>query len=449
MPVSSNLSQLIASSQSQASSASSLAKAQDTSKTGDSSFAKVFAKQGNTRGDSAVNTKHADAEKAPATNDKKPAAADNAKGKDDKVADSGKALPAGKADKATKADAKDKDKDTAPDGDEVANAPVIDPTLETVGLTPTPAPTDPNTPQATPEPAADPALAAAALASTQPATSQAAPAEEAFDPQSDPLEDLPMVRMALEHNAKAQGTTSAHATETASKGEAKSEAKTEPSFADNLASIALDTAEKPGEKGGDSLASTLGDDAAPSVGSASGKDSVDDFAARLTALTQPVAAKAAPAVPSNQPLALQQSGWTEGLVNRVMYLSSQNLKSADIQLHPAELGRLDIRVDITPDQQTQVTFASSHIQVREALESQQHRLREMLAQQGMSQVDVNVSDQSRQSQQQQAQTQGSAWSNRSGDSDEAGTDGAEGVANVAQVESPSMVIGSSVVDYYA
>jgi flagellar hook-length control protein FliK len=33
--------------------------------------------------------------------------------------------------------------------------------------------------------------------------------------------------------------------------------------------------------------------------------------------------------------------------------------------------------------------------VREALDSQMHRLRDMFAQQGMGQVDVNVSDQSR------------------------------------------------------
>mgnify|MGYP000303248327 CR=1 FL=1 len=52
--------------------------------------------------------------------------------------------------------------------------------------------------------------------------------------------------------------------------------------------------------------------------------------------------------------------WTEEVVNRVMYLSSANLKSADIQLQPAELGRLDIRVNITADQQAQVNFMSGH-----------------------------------------------------------------------------------------
>ncbi|MGV8501895.1 flagellar hook-length control protein FliK, partial [Pseudomonas aeruginosa] len=44
--------------------------------------------------------------------------------------------------------------------------------------------------------------------------------------------------------------------------------------------------------------------------------------------------------------------------------------------------------------QTQVTFASPNAGVRDALESQMHRLRDMFSQQGMNQLDVNVSDQS-------------------------------------------------------
>jgi flagellar hook-length control protein FliK len=52
-----------------------------------------------------------------------------------------------------------------------------------------------------------------------------------------------------------------------------------------------------------------------------------------------------------------------------------------------------MRIHMASDQ-TQVTFASANAGVREALESQQHRLRDMFSQQGMNQVNVNVSDQS-------------------------------------------------------
>ena len=94
-----------------------------------------------------------------------------------------------------------------------------------------------------------------------------------------------------------------------------------------------------------------------------------------------------------QPVAVNQGGFSEAVVDRVMWLSSQNLKSAEIQLDPQELGRLEVRVHMTQDQ-AQVTFASPNANVRDALEGQMHRLREMFAQQGMNQLDVNVSDQS-------------------------------------------------------
>src|SRR5690606_29291356 len=135
----------------------------------------------------------------------------------------------------------------------------------------------------------------------------------------------------------------------------------------------------------------------------------------LAGLTQAATAKAANAVPAkpsalHRPWPMNQNAWAEGLVNRVMYLSSQNLKSADIQLEPAELGRLDIRVNVAADQATQVTFISGHAGVRDALDSQVHRLRELFAQQGLAQPDVNVADQSRGQQQQQGQAQGSNFS---------------------------------------
>ncbi|AHL76193.1 flagellar hook-length control protein [Stutzerimonas stutzeri] len=120
---------------------------------------------------------------------------------------------------------------------------------------------------------------------------------------------------------------------------------------------------------------------------------------RLSPLTQAIAQQnqvqqaQRPALVPGQPVQMQQSGWSEAVVDKVMWLSSQNLKSAEIQLDPAELGRMEVRIDMHKDQ-TQVTFLSPHAGVRDALEGQMHRLRDMFAQQGMT-MDVNVSDQSR------------------------------------------------------
>ncbi|MCQ4321108.1 flagellar hook-length control protein FliK [Stutzerimonas stutzeri] len=120
---------------------------------------------------------------------------------------------------------------------------------------------------------------------------------------------------------------------------------------------------------------------------------------RLNPLTQALAQQnqtqqlQRPTMVPGQPVQMQQTGWSEAVVDRVMWLSSQNLKSAEIQLDPAELGRMEVRIDMTKDQ-TQVTFLSPHAGVRDALEGQLQRLRDMFTQQGMT-MDVNVSDQSR------------------------------------------------------
>lgn len=141
----------------------------------------------------------------------------------------------------------------------------------------------------------------------------------------------------------------------------------------------------------------LAKDALESLKDSAQPNRPEQFVSKLNALTQALNQQAGaplrlPQVPG-QPLAMQQGGWSEALVDRVMWLSSQNLKSAEIQLDPAELGRLEVRVNLSQDQ-AQVTFASPNAGVRDALEGQMQRLRELFAQQGMNLADANVSDQS-------------------------------------------------------
>lgn len=368
------------------------------------------------------------------------------------VADSGKKLPAAKADKPEKLEKAEKvDKPAAKDDDKVADATDKDDASVTAAATPVDSATVP----VPADPAANPAVVQALPAALTPASLvdvDTDGAVEDFDPAQDVLADLPALRLALEQTAKNNGTTSAHASQTSpTDPAAANERGVEGNFVNGLA--AMMGKEQAGEagEGGESAFAGLIDSGLKDADGAAGDTRLDNFADRLQALTQASTAKtgsAAPvASPLGQPLAMQQSGWTEGLVNRVMYLSSQNLKSADIQLTPAELGRLDIRVDITPDQQTQVTFSSAHIGVREALESQQHRLKDMFNQQGMGQLDVNVSDQSRQSQgEQQAQQSRRSTGERSGAD---AIDGGEPAVAAAQSVAASTVLGTSAVDYYA
>ncbi len=340
------------------------------------------------------------------------------------VADSGKTLP---------------DETQTADGDTAVDE--ADPAL---AQTPAPAPAVPAAPVEAPA-AADPAIQAALAAAT------ATVSDPAFDPEADPLDALPAVRLAMEQSghlsAASQAQPKAAPPATVS---AEGELTSAQTFAAGMASMLDVQADQDStDKGGDKAFSGLLDDGLKDLKSASSDTRVDDFANRLTALTQAATPKTANALPVNQPLAMHQSGWSEELVNRVMYLSSANLKAADIQLQPAELGRLDIRVNMIPDQQTQVTFMSAHVGVREALDGQMHRLREMFVQQGMGQVDVNVSDQSRGSQEQAQQGQGQgARTSANGSRLESLSD--ESPATIAEIAaSTPQVIGSSAVDYYA
>ena len=155
----------------------------------------------------------------------------------------------------------------------------------------------------------------------------------------------------------------------------------------------------------------------------------------------------APVVPGPA-LAMQQPSWSEGAVERVMWISSQNLKSAEIQLSPASLGHLAVRIDLSQDQATQVTFISPHAEVRDAIDGQSQRLREMFTQQGMNLTDVNVADQSfARSGQEQGQT-GSERSARHGRFANAEDD--EVVVGISEVQANTPTAhGQSVVDYYA
>ncbi|WP_248744702.1 flagellar hook-length control protein FliK [Pseudomonas sp. MWU12-2037] len=408
------------------------------------------------------------------------------------VAGSGKSLP---ADKTTKVDGKTASADdkgasdkTAADGTTTSSdtSKPDDKTASSDGTDTTA--TDTPVAVATPDPAVDPALLqAAAAAATQapapaPAPAPATPVDPAlvqapvaaavsaaakpaaattpaagddFDPAADPLDNLPAVRLAMEQGGHVSSGSQATAKSTDNTD------ATDSTLAQNQANnvvTMLDQKTDPGssDQGGDKSFKALIDDGLKDIKSASSDTRVDDFANRLAALTQAATPKTANALPANQPLAMHQSGWSEEVVNRVMYLSSANLKSAEIQLQPAELGRLDIKVNMSADQPTQISFISAHAGVRDALEGNMPRLRDMLQQQGLGQADVTVSDQARgwagqgqgaQQQQQQAHRGSGSGASLSGDSEDDLSVAA--VSEAAAAASTSVVVGSSAVDYYA
>lgn len=452
MPATPNiLLQNAAQAKAQAASAKSSAMAADA---GDkaTSFAKVFADQGSNRpAVSADNSVKSARDKVADTGGKKDAGTDQSAAPEPAVADSGKALPADTAassnDKAVSDDGAQTPLADATVGDAAVVDPALDPALAAIVQ---PTVTAPVVAGPAAAPAQDETPEVAVLASM--VKDPAASADSDFDPSADPLDSLPAVRMAMEQGGHISAASQAQPK--AAPAQADGELTSAQTFAAGMASMLdVQTDKDSTSQGGDKAFSGLLDDGLKDLKSATSDTRVDDFANRLAALTQAATSKTANAVPVNQPIAMHQSGWTEEVVNRVMYLSSVNLKAADIQLQPAELGRLDIRVNMVPDQQTQVTFMSAHPSVREALDGQMHRLREMFNQQGMGQVDVNVSDQSRGWQGQQGQEQ--AQQGQSGRTSAGGgrLDSAdEELAAVAVAEAAvqtTSVIGTSAVDYYA
>jgi flagellar hook-length control protein FliK len=455
MPATPNiLLQTAAQAKAQTASAKSSAMAADA---GDkaSSFARVFADQAPAKpAVSADNSIKPARDKVADSSGKKDIVKDQSAAPEPAVADSGKALPADKA--ATSDDATATADDTAetvqtPVADAAPVDPALDPALAQVVQPLVAAPVVQAPTVTTP---AQPETETPALAVVSGMVKDPAATDSEFDPSADPLDSMPAVRMAMEQGGHISAASQAQPKATPAQAQADGELTAAQNFAAGMARMLDVQADKDStSQGGEKAFSGLIDDGLKDLKSATSDTRIDDFANRLAALTQAATPKTANALPVNQPIAMHQSGWTEEVVNRVMYLSSVNLKAADIQLQPAELGRLDIRVNMVPDQQTQVTFMSAHPSVREALDSQMHRLRDMFNQQGMGQVDVNVADQNRGWQGQQGQEQ--AQQGHTGRTSAAGgrLDSADeelAPATVAEVAAQTTsVIGTSAVDYYA
>ena len=88
---------------------------------------------------------------------------------------------------------------------------------------------------------------------------------------------------------------------------------------------------------------------------------------------------------------VRDSAWGSQLGERVVMMTANQLKSAEIRLTPAELGPLRVQIAVD-DGAAHVTFHSQHAVTRDAIEQALPRLREMLAETGLSLGQADVSD---------------------------------------------------------
>ncbi len=92
------------------------------------------------------------------------------------------------------------------------------------------------------------------------------------------------------------------------------------------------------------------------------------------------------------PVPVRDSAWAEQVGERVLLMAGKQMTSAEIRLTPAELGPLRVQVSVD-DGAANVTFQAQHAVTREAIEQALPRLRELLAESGLSLGQASVGDQ--------------------------------------------------------
>lgn len=74
--------------------------------------------------------------------------------------------------------------------------------------------------------------------------------------------------------------------------------------------------------------------------------------------------------------------WHNQLSSSIRWMGNTNMSSAELKLHPAELGAVEIKIT-TEDDQTRVSFITSNAAAKDLIESSLPRLREMLGAGGL------------------------------------------------------------------
>jgi flagellar hook-length control protein FliK len=105
------------------------------------------------------------------------------------------------------------------------------------------------------------------------------------------------------------------------------------------------------------------------------------------------ASRAAPGTSLQIDTPLGQSGWHEEMGQKLTWMVGNNRQQADLVLTPPQLGRVEVSLTMNGDQATAI-FTSPNPAVREALEASLQRLREVLADAGVSLGQTQVGSES-------------------------------------------------------
>ncbi|KGJ97026.1 flagellar hook-length control protein FliK [Colwellia psychrerythraea] len=142
-------------------------------------------------------------------------------------------------------------------------------------------------------------------------------------------------------------------------------------------------------------------------------------------------------------IAIFRKDFADAVKDKVMIMINQKLQQFDITLDPPEFGNMQVRVNLQGEQAA-VNFVVQNQQAKEALEENMHKLKEMLAEQGVDVGGANV--------EQQSQQQSNDENNMKQNNDNASLLASEneGADNVEHVLSARLFDSSATgVDYYA
>lgn len=119
-------------------------------------------------------------------------------------------------------------------------------------------------------------------------------------------------------------------------------------------------------------------------------------AAAIATIQNAVTTLAAPAMQGAQLTVntpVNQPRWGDEFSQKITWLASSKMdQSAELHLNPPQLGPLDVVLKVSGDQATAL-FTSPHAAVREAIEQAMPKLRDMLADNGITLGNATVSDQ--------------------------------------------------------
>ncbi|WP_250657665.1 flagellar hook-length control protein FliK [Alkalimarinus coralli] len=139
-------------------------------------------------------------------------------------------------------------------------------------------------------------------------------------------------------------------------------------------------------------------------------------------------------------LPVSQGAWGDKVNDKIIWLANQKIQFAEIHLNPQDLGPMEVKINVQNDQAT-VTFNSQHQGVRELLEMNVSRLREMMSENGVDLAHVDVSDQS--SQQQSGEDVEGEGGGQSG------SDGEDSLSRDRTVSDTDSITLDNLVDFYA